>query len=251
MRIHEIRKLEKGKTTKEDIEEIAKKLALFSGFVGILALIFNLSSSMKDVEGTLEFLSIPISKILYYSSIIVIAASLSVVGFIITSYIIVFLWRLIPALRSQYLIIKETKSLINYNELEKKAKELIKKFPWYVWKSDRFFFENVFTYTGVSIIIGAFIFDQDELLLCKTQDFHGKFQIVGSNLEEEILKDYPDVSRFNFYWDFYLKRFLNEGWEKITLKSTWTDGEFIIKQCLRKDDYLIIYDIEKKETLEI
>lgn len=251
MKIDEIRKLEQRKSVKDDLEKYGKLIALFSGIIGIFALIFNLSSNMKEVEGTLDFLSGPIGEFLYYSSIILLAIFLIVIIFFVFIFSSYFLWRFIPSFWGRLKVIREIKSRINYKDLESKAKELIKLFPRHVLKHELFFLENVFTYTGITLVISTYFFDQDELLLCKTQDFHGNFQIVGSDLPEEILQNYPDVSRFHFYWDFYLKRFLNEGWEKITLKSTWTDGEFIIKQCLRKDDYLLIYDIEKKKTLEI
>lgn len=251
MKINRIRKLE-GVNLGDQLEKLGIRLALISGIIGILALIFNLSFDMRDIQSDIQFLSDALSYILYYGSIILMASFLISAALLLFGFVIIFLYRIIPYFWMLFKFQKYWKKRIDYQDLYEKAIEIRKKIPWYIFKSQDFHMESIFTYTGIAITINTSIFrDDDELLLCKTTNEHGSYQIQGSNFVEVETEEYPDISRYYDFWEFILKDLIADKWEKTTLKSEWQSGYKIIKHCIRKDEFLLIYDIDKIENMDI
>jgi len=171
------------------------------------------------------------------------------VAILILIFGMVFLYRIIPAIWMIYKFEKFQKERIDYETLKKKAEELKDKFPWYIYRSEEYSTESIFTYTGLAITINRSVFGEDDvLLLCKTTNQHGNLQILGSPFVEIETDEYPDISRYYDLWEFNLSKLINDNWKKVTLKSEWREGCKIIKHCLLKDDYVLIYDIDKIEN---
>jgi len=248
-------KIESLKEFWKKVENIGKILALISLVLGVMTLVIGL---VMDYGGDI---SNKLMSIISAFSYLLFSILIAILGFLVFIYILIpIVFGIIPniivfpiELYFKHKFNNFIKKEISYDILNEKANELMKEFSkitifgkTIVTKFRKINYEvkEVGPYSGLNITIKKDLFHQEEVLLCKLSSSN-PFNICNTNINEEKVNQISRKSNEIHFFNYVFSKLEHMGWQKIILKSDFynDDKQSLIKSCIFKDDFIIIYDI--------